>query len=691
MPRTKANKHNSVTLEASDLLEGLNKAFAALLKIQDFDRALFTAFSIVADATGSDGISFSEGVEITPAGTLILPQRMVLHKTNGMWQRLPPRSFEYDVTKSPLKEWMKLIRSGRPIQGSIRQFDDFLLTKLGGAAIRDHFLAVLVADEEQQMGILTLGSDQPGKIWQDAEVQMVRSFAFALGSYTARRKAEESLRAKRDYFRKILDLNPNLIFAKDRSGRYTMANLAIADIYGVEVKSLIGKTDRDFNPHSEEIERFLANNEEVFQSATPRFIDHYTLTDPAGRLHHAQASKLPIMNAEGEVEEVLVVITDITRQKEAEDNIREKEQLNRTILDTIPDILLVVEMDTQRYTYLNIDRRKEVFGYPVPEIKGHFDFFDLIMHPKAKAGLPAFLDRLRNASDTHIVEAEYQVRHADGEYIWLHERAKAFRRDASGKVLEYIAFIQDITPLRKNVIELDEKNRQLQRYIESNMQLENFAYIASHDLREPLRTIRNFSQLLLLRHADALDTNGREYLNFVTDSAGRLNDLIEDLLVFSTVTATESNRQYIVVREIIDKVKQGLTAVIEKHGAVIQEEDLPEGIYGNPYKLQQLLQNLISNAVKFHRPGVPPRLTISGTEHATHWHFRVSDNGIGIPEEHFERIFLLFKRLHSRDKYEGTGLGLAIAKKVAEQHGGEIGVESTPGQGSAFWFTLRKP
>lgn len=558
-PMSETTRENSTPSDgrASDLLEGLNRAFAALLKIQDFEEALFSSLSIIADTIRGDGISFYDAAEITPSSIIHLPQRISLRRIDGVWQQKQADRFAFDITKSPQKEWIQNIRAGLPVQGSIRQFDEEDQASLTGSIIKDFFVAVLVAAEDQQLGILIAGSDQPGKKWREDEVQMLQSFAFALGSFDARRRAEGSLREKRDYLRKILDLNPNLIFSKDRAGRYTMANKAIADIYKVAVKELIGKTDRDFNPHADEIDSFLADNEEVFATGQPKFIPHYMLTDLDGRLRHTQASKVPIMNPAGEVEEVLVVISDITKQKEAEERLRENE-------------------------------------------------------------------------------------------------------------------------------------RQLKRYIESNMQLENFAYIASHDLKEPLRTIRAFSQLLTKRYADVLDEQGKAYLNFVSDNAGRLNSLIEDLLTFSQVTAVENQRKEVPTQELIEQVEQELAEMIRKNSASVQLGKLPDHIYGNPFKLQQLFQNLLSNAVKFHKPGKAPRVKISSEEHTTHWLFRISDNGIGIPEEHYERIFVLFKRLHSREKYEGTGLGLAIAKKIVEQHGGDIRVESVLGKGSTFQFTLQK-
>ena len=244
--------------------------------------------------------------------------------------------------------------------------------------------------------------------------------------------------------------------------------------------------------------------------------------------------------------------------------------------------------------------------------------------------------------------------------------------------------------LQAKIKELNEKNQQLQRYIDSNMELENFAYIASHDMKEPLRTVSSFADLLKKNYSDTLDGVGLEYLNFIIQGARNMNQLIEDLLTYSRVTNQEHNVRVINLADKLLAIQYSISNFIEEKKAKIHYENLPEGVVANPTKIKQVLQNLIVNAIKFHKPEETPEVYIYCTEQEKDWLFEVRDNGIGINEEFYEKIFLLFKKLHTRHEFQGTGIGLALCKKIVEQHNGRIWVESEEGKGTSFFFTIEK-
>jgi len=237
---------------------------------------------------------------------------------------------------------------------------------------------------------------------------------------------------------------------------------------------------------------------------------------------------------------------------------------------------------------------------------------------------------------------------------------------------------------------LEEKNRQLKSYINSNMELENFAYIASHDLKEPIRSISGFAQLLLNKYEDKLDESGKEYLQYLISAARSMNSLITDLLELARVQNDSSKVHPLAPEALLQQVAERLRHSITESAAKISWSPLPQAIVGNPVQLHQLLQNLISNAIKFRNPDIPPEIWIKVEDLGTHWEFAVADNGIGIESVYFEKIFSLFKKLHSKQTYEGTGIGLALCKKIVELHGGEIWVSSAPGFGTTFYFTLKK-
>ncbi|NUQ26670.1 MAG: PAS domain S-box protein [Saprospiraceae bacterium] len=260
---------------------------------------------------------------------------------------------------------------------------------------------------------------------------------------------------------------------------------------------------------------------------------------------------------------------------------------------------------------------------------------------------------------------------------------------------EAVAVIRNITDrkqyyetLQDKISELNLKNLQLESYISSNRDLENFAYVASHDLREPLRTMRTFAQLLQKRYGSQFDEQGNQYLDFIADGAAKLNRLIEDLLTYSRVNAEQQVAEIVSPLELVEEVLRQLAEPIADKQANMDIQWLPSTISVHPGSFRQLLQNLVYNAIKFSKPGTPPHIRLYAESWGTHWRFAVADNGIGIAAPFHEKIFALFNKLHPSAAFEGTGLGLAICKKIVLQHGGDIWVESQPGEGAVFYFTI---
>jgi len=239
--------------------------------------------------------------------------------------------------------------------------------------------------------------------------------------------------------------------------------------------------------------------------------------------------------------------------------------------------------------------------------------------------------------------------------------------------------------IREN--ELRKENRQAQEELaRSNRDLEQFAYVASHDLQEPLRMVATYTQLLAERYQGTLDANADKYIHYAVDGALRMQILVQDLLAFSRVGRQGADRELTDCNAVIEAASRNLQAAIQESGARIEHSPLPK-VVADGSQLAQLFQNLIANAIKFRRTE-PPRIDVSAKREHTEWIFSVTDNGIGIAPEHADLIFVIFKRLHTHEEYPGSGIGLAICKKIVEQHGGRIWVESRQGGGSIFKFTL---
>lgn len=241
--------------------------------------------------------------------------------------------------------------------------------------------------------------------------------------------------------------------------------------------------------------------------------------------------------------------------------------------------------------------------------------------------------------------------------------------------------------------ELISKQRDLEESLElvedKNRELEQFAYTASHDLKEPLRMIQGFMDLLKRNYDSVLDSRAQKYIHFAMDGANRMGNLIDDLLEYSRVGRVHNEKEEINLNEMVKSLVSDDFLFTDEAKPIVHINNLPV-ITGVPVTLNMLFKNLISNAVKYQKENNRPEITITAEEEGRFWHFSVSDNGIGIGEEYFDSVFVLFKRLHTTDEYPGSGMGLAICKKIVEQHGGNIWVESEPGQGSTFYFTIEK-
>lgn len=245
-------------------------------------------------------------------------------------------------------------------------------------------------------------------------------------------------------------------------------------------------------------------------------------------------------------------------------------------------------------------------------------------------------------------------------------------------------FLKDVTKRRQAENELKAAMTELER---SNRDLEQFAYVASHDLQEPLRTVTSYVQLLERRYKGKLDTAADEFIDFAVDGANRMQKRIQDLLTYSRVSTRGKPFQPTNMEKVLEAAMANLSAAIAANQAVVEHDPLPTVMADEP-QISQVLQNLIDNGVKFHKKDVPPQIHISAKREKDEWEFSVRDNGIGIDPAHFKKMFIIFQRLHGPQEYPGTGIGLALCKKIVERHGGCIWVESEPGKGSTFRFTI---
>jgi PAS domain S-box-containing protein len=277
---------------------------------------------------------------------------------------------------------------------------------------------------------------------------------------------------------------------------------------------------------------------------------------------------------------------------------------------------------------------------------------------------------------------EYRVLHPDGTMRWITDRGRALF-SAAGQATEIAGITLDISKRKHAEEDLLRASRELER---SNKDLEAFAYVTSHDLQEPLRTITGFLQLLERRIGNQLDEKTKQYIDYAVDGSKRMHQMIADLLSYSRVSMQPYSLKAVNLREPMDHAISSTRKSIEDSGASIVIQDMPS-IRADASQMFQVFQNLLGNAIKF-RSERPLEIQIGARKDQQFWVLWVKDNGIGLDPKQCDKIFQVFQRLHSRQKYPGSGIGLSICKKIIERHGGSIWVESTPNTGSTFYFTL---
>lgn len=381
----------------------------------------------------------------------------------------------------------------------------------------------------------------------------------------------------------------------------------------------------------------------------------------------------------------LVLATDRTVQIQAQQEIIKTNERFNYVTKAAQHVIWDWDMENNEILWNNV--LFTMLGHKAGEATD-YTWWQNHLHPNDRDRVvKSMSDHL--ASKKHHWEQEYRFSCADGSYLHILDRGFTIY-DENEEPHRMIGTMQDVTDLRANEVKLKELNASLEKrareLAESNAELERFAYVASHDLQEPLRMVSSFLQLIEKRYKDKLDQKGHEYIAFAVDGAERMKSLILDLLEYSRVNTSSDEKEEVDTKALVDNVRLVYQNVLQETGGTITSSGLPV-VRGNKTQLTQLFQNLVGNALKY-RSTSAPEIDISCSQREHYYRFEVADNGIGIDEKYFQKIFVIFQRLHNREQYRGTGIGLAICKKIVERHGGTIGLSSTVGEGSRFYFTL---
>jgi PAS domain S-box-containing protein len=497
---------------------------------------------------------------------------------------------------------------------------------------------------------------------------------------TRLKQAEEAVRQFKSQLQNILDYAPAAIYIKDTEGRYLLIDRQFEAMLDATSADILGKTVYDLYPKNI-ADALAAHDQQVLAANMPLTFEEVgpTLHGPRTYL----SIKFPLRDVTGVPYALCGISTDITERKVVEEALyhakgeleQRVQQLSRltAILEATTDIVGIADTH-ERIVYLNAAGR-QLLGLGEQEVIGLkvADFFPgWAMQIIREEGVPA-------ARHAGTWTGETALLGRDGREIPVSQVIIA-HTSPGGKLESFSTIMRNITE--------EKHTRDMLRHRAEEM--EAFAYSASHDLQAPLRTFEGYARWLLEDYGEMLGDTGRQLCAEIITDALHMKTLLDGLLEYSRIGRHHVAAVVVEVKKVLNRVLHDLQLEISNTGAIIHvPEQLPTVIYPE-VRLTQVFSNLLSNALKFIADRVP-EIRIDYEELERHYRFRVRDNGIGIAPEHVGRIFEIFRRLHTREAYPGTGVGLTIVKKIVESHGGQIGVESTPGVGSTFWFTLPKP
>jgi PAS domain S-box-containing protein len=548
-----------------------------------------------------------------------------------------------------------------------------------------------IDDQKSAEETLRRSRDELEELVRERTQELVEANKVLQIEIAERRQTEIALRDSEERFKAFMNNSSALAFMKSRDGRLVYMNEPFCRRFGISREDWLGKTEFELFPpevaepvRQQDLE--VLAGDEIIQGVE-------SVPMPDGQEGHWLVYKFPLRDTSG-TKYLAGMALDITQQKRAEAQLRETTMLYQTVLNSANYAIFSTEPGGTIRLFNKAAERQ--LGYSAEEVIGKMS--PLQFHEKEEIeqraremseelGRPVTANRevfLLNSRIGAAEEREWTFVRKDGSRYPVRLSISAVV-DPEGNLNGFMGVVSDITEQKQVQEALDRQTQELQR---SNAELEQFAYVASHDLQEPLRMVVSYLQLLERRYGANLQGDAHEFIGYAVDGAMRMQMLINDLLDYSRLGTRSKPFTLVDCNKMVFNVLRNLEVALDEAKAEVRVESLPT-VQGDASQITRLFQNLIGNAVKFHDK-MQPLVEVSVEERPGEWLFCVRDNGIGIAPEHRDRIFAVFQRLHARAEYAGTGIGLAVCKKIVERHGGQIWVESKPGQGSAFYFTIAK-
>ncbi|MFL5729692.1 MAG: PAS domain S-box protein [Cytophagaceae bacterium] len=497
----------------------------------------------------------------------------------------------------------------------------------------------------------------------------------------AQAKVTSQVTSPREKDNNIWNFSLDVICVIDQEERFIQVSRASENIWGYTSDELIGKSYMELI-HPDDKDITIKQSLLVKQGiSTLHFENRYLHKD--GHIVYMMWSAY----WSEENHTTYCIARDITENKKMSNLLKEQEKKFKVLIEKISEVIYLKDPEGV-ITYVSPSLKKTL-GYTSEEFCGK-NFTGFIHTDDLSSSLEMIEELRKNPGQTHNFQR--RMKHKNGEWIWVEGSVTNLLSETS--VNSMVCNFRDISDRKSMELTLERLYGDLETKAQalkgSNDELERFAYIASHDLQEPLRMITSFLQLLEMKYKDKLDEQAGKYIFFAKDGAERMKLLIENLLDYSRIDSIKENLQLINTTELMQEMLSLFEIPIKDTNTVVEISGLP-AITGIKSQIRQLFQNLLGNALKYKNiRGEQPHIKISSYQSDSHWVFRIEDNGIGIEPHFIDKVFILFQRLHTRNEYSGTGIGLAISKKIIEKHQGKIWVESIAGQGSNFFFSISK-
>lgn len=673
--RIENHEANQKIAYKSTLIQTNAKAVELLFQNENWENAIEAVLKLMGDTVKADRVYFFQ-TQIEWQ-TKELYAKLLYEWTNGNVSNDITNPDYQHIRLSNHPEFLEKVKVREPFSYLARDLDGPTRAILEHSNIKS-ILQIPVFKFGKFSGFIGFDDCFTERVWTTDEISFLKSITSNLGIAMERKEHASLIHHSNKEKNDILESIGDAFFTLDHDGKVNYWNKKANELLHLEKKrGVLEKNWFFFDVITDPV--FLTKFHETIRSK------HATTFET----HYAKTGAWFEVNLYSSNNGATAYLKDISEKKKSAELITRSNERYEKLTEATNDAIYDWDMTTN--TVFMGKGFKTLFGYDYLHEPYTFDIWQERIHPEDRVAINNMMEQIiTDMGGGGSYQVEYRYRMKNGKYTYVVDRGMIIRNEKNIPI-RLIGAIQDISYRKKyeeslKLLNLSLQDRARQLSI-SNSELEQFAFVVSHDLQEPLRMVTSFLTQLNRKYGDELDDKAQTYIHFAVDGAKRMREIILDLLEFSTVGKHEETHEEIDLNEILQEVKFMLRRKIEESSTILKINHLPI-INGYRNQFFQVMTNLVDNALKYRNQQVPLTVTVTAKKKNDYWQIAVSDNGIGIEEEYFENIFIIFKKLHPKDTIEGTGMGLALVKKITENWGGKVWLESTLHEGSTFYFTI---